>query len=121
MMYINSGLMNLIEDQFWPFFSGGQPDSLKEDFSFGNSFWFSLVTMTTIGYGDVVPRTQVGKAVDSCYIILSVILVPLEITALTEVGGEREKKREREIMTMEIAMFFPAGCVPACLPICLPC
>jgi len=28
-----------------------------------NSMWYTLITMTTVGYGDVVARTPVGKTI----------------------------------------------------------
>ena len=34
-----------------------------ESWSFGNAMWFAVVTITTIGYGDLTPVTQVGQGV----------------------------------------------------------
>ena len=64
MMYINAGALNLIEVQFWTFFSMGQPQSAASDFNFGNAFWFSLVTMTTIGW---VGKPRGAATRDSAY------------------------------------------------------
>jgi len=33
-----------------------------ENWSYGNSIWFSYVAFTTVGYGDLYPQTQEGRA-----------------------------------------------------------
>jgi len=38
-----------------------------------NGIWFAIVTMSTVGYGDLAPKTRLGRAVTSLWIIISVI------------------------------------------------
>ena len=40
---------------------------------FGSAFWWSAVTMTTVGYGDKAPRTAGGRAVAVVWMFISVI------------------------------------------------
>lgn len=39
--------------------------------SFGDAFWYSLVTITTVGYGDLIPVTPLGHAVGAVFLLLS--------------------------------------------------
>jgi polar amino acid transport system substrate-binding protein len=38
-----------------------------------NGMWFAIVTMSTVGYGDLAPRTRLGRVVTGLWIIISVI------------------------------------------------
>ncbi len=39
--------------------------------SFGDAIWYSLVTLTTVGYGDITPSTPLGHAVGIVFLFLS--------------------------------------------------
>lgn len=41
----------------------------------GNSFWWSAVTMTTVGYGDLAPKTLGGRLVALIWMFTSVIVI----------------------------------------------
>ena len=41
----------------------------------GNAFWWSAVTMTTVGYGDFAPRSAAGRLVAIVWMFASVILI----------------------------------------------
>ena len=43
----------------------------------GDAFWWSAVTMTTVGYGDKVPTTSIGKVFGIIWIFASIILLSL--------------------------------------------
>jgi len=49
----------------------------------GSGFWFSAVTMTTIGYGDKLPKTIGGRIVSLIWMFSGVILVSFFIATIT--------------------------------------
>ena len=41
---------------------------------FGSSLWWSMVTLATVGYGDKVPRTVLGRVIASVWMLASVVV-----------------------------------------------
>eukprot|EP01062_Namystynia_karyoxenos_P012351 TRINITY_DN1443_c0_g2_i1.p1 TRINITY_DN1443_c0_g2~~TRINITY_DN1443_c0_g2_i1.p1 ORF type:complete len:1477 (+),score=323.44 TRINITY_DN1443_c0_g2_i1:73-4431(+) len=56
--------------------------------SIPDSLWWALVTMTTVGYGDVTPRTALGKAINSMAMMFGVLFFAMPIAI---VGAEFTK------------------------------
>jgi len=53
------------EEQF-----GGKPLT-----GIGAGFWFSAVTMTTVGYGDKAPRTMAGKIIATVWMFAAILII----------------------------------------------
>lgn len=57
--------------------------------TFGDALWYSLVTLTTVGYGDLVPVTPLGHVVGMIFLLLSAgIMVTLLGGLLSFVASE---------------------------------
>jgi len=63
--------------------------------SYPDAIWFTIVTITTVGYGDVVPQTNLGKLVVSILTIMSALYMamPLGIvgSAFSTVWNDRDR------------------------------
>lgn len=48
---------------------------LVEKFSWLNSYYFSVITLATVGYGDFVPHTNFGKIFTTFYVFVGVGII----------------------------------------------
>lgn len=73
-----------------------------EGWSYLDSFYFSAITMATVGFGDFTPKTAIGKLVTVFYIFMGVGLLVALLTryadALVQSGREGRDRRRRRRM-----------------------
>lgn len=78
--------------------------------SIPDALWFSLVSLTTIGYGDITPVTPIGMIVGFCCVLVGVLMMSLPMTIVVEVFtnfykhlGARSKlpKQRRHVCPVE--------------------
>ena len=68
-----------------------QPENFSSIFT---SLWWAVVTLTTVGYGDIAPQTAFGQAIASFVMILgyAIIAVPTGIVS-SELHLSKDKKK----------------------------
>jgi voltage-gated potassium channel len=64
--------------------------------SIGLAFWWALQTITTVGYGDVVPTTTSGRIVGSVEMMLGVSLISLLTATVTSTVIQRGEQAGKE-------------------------
>ncbi|MGZ8880126.1 MAG: ion transporter, partial [Halobacteriota archaeon] len=74
--------------------SGVNPNVTDVD----NALWFMIVTITTVGYGDVVPYTGLGRII-AVVTMISAILFASLVTATTTTALLEKFRAEREKLT----------------------
>ena len=56
--------------------------SLVEGLRLVDAFYFSVVTLTTVGYGDFAPRTDAGKLFTAVYVLVGIGILLAFITTV---------------------------------------
>jgi len=52
------------------------------------AFWFSIVTMTTIGYGDITPSTALGKIIAILFGLVGIVCIALLTANILEANSK---------------------------------
>lgn len=73
MLLISAAIVYLIERKY----AEGTEDPDRYISSIADGLWWSAVTMTTVGYGDKVPRSRAGKMLGIVWIFISIIFFSL--------------------------------------------
>lgn len=63
--------------------------------SFFEALWWSVVTITTVGYGDIVPHSNVGKAFGVLVIVAGFLMLSVTTALASSILISRKLKQER--------------------------
>ncbi|MDP7421754.1 MAG: ion channel, partial [bacterium] len=82
-----------------------RPDQLPEPNidSPGNAFWWALVTVTTVGFGEYYPTSRGGKIVASILIVFGIGLISTFTATIASVFVERKIREGKGLMKIEIS------------------
>lgn len=64
--------------------------------SVGLAFWWAIQTVTTVGYGDVVPTTRTGQFVGGIEMMIGISLISLLTAAVTSTVIQRGETASKE-------------------------
>jgi voltage-gated potassium channel len=87
--------------------------------SIGLAYWWAATTVTTVGYGDVVPHTLGGRIIGVALMLLGVSLIPTLTSVIVSTlvskrnrANEERLEQERRDLTSALARIeelFPSG------------
>ena len=61
----------------------------------GGALWYTLQTVTTVGYGDKVPTEGIGRLVGATVMVVSVALISILTASITSTFVEAAQRRQR--------------------------
>ena len=99
-LFVSSSLMYVVEHQ-------AQPENFS---SIPTTMWWSLITLTTVGYGDVSPVTPVGKIVGAMTAMMGVCVVAL-LTGIVATAFSNQISRRQDIFEAEIVAALSDGVI----------
>ncbi len=97
---ISSSLIYVFEQNVQPENFGSIPDAM----------WWTVVTLTTVGYGDIVPMTVAGKLVATLTALMGVCVVAL-LTGIVATGFTNQVSMRRNQLEAEITSALSDGVI----------
>jgi heme/copper-type cytochrome/quinol oxidase subunit 2 len=79
--------------------ANNRPDSFSETLDRTDALYFTVTVFTTVGFGDIVPRTEAARIVTTLQMIMGLILVGLVARMLlsaVQVAVRRREQRGRD-------------------------
>jgi len=99
-LLLSSSLIYIFEHDIQPENFGSIPQSM----------WWSMVTLTTVGYGDIVPMTVAGKFIATLTALMGVCVVAL-LTGIVATGFTNQVAMRRQQLEAEISSALSDGVI----------
>jgi len=71
-------------------------DGAPRDISFSDAVYFSLITVSTVGYGDITPAADTVRVIAAIQIVLGVLLLLFGFYEIIHYAREHQQRREHE-------------------------
>ncbi|RMC02904.1 hypothetical protein DUI87_20097 [Hirundo rustica rustica] len=93
------GFLGLIFSSYFVYLA--EKDAVDEDgktgfSSYADALWWGVVTVTTIGYGDKVPQTWIGKTIASCFSVFAISFFALPAGILGSGFALKVQQKQRQ-------------------------
>uniref|UniRef100_A0A8C2W9E7 Potassium voltage-gated channel subfamily KQT member 1 n=1 Tax=Cyclopterus lumpus TaxID=8103 RepID=A0A8C2W9E7_CYCLU len=93
------GFLSLIFSSYFVYLAEKDAVDSNGDTEFGNyadALWWGVVTVTTIGYGDKVPQTWIGKTIASCFSVFAISFFALPAGILGSGFALKVQQKQRQ-------------------------
>ena len=71
--------------------------------NYGEALWFTLQTVTTVGYGDSTPTSGIGRFVASVVMLVSIALITVATAAITSMLIQSISRPQNEAEQLDFA------------------
>lgn len=61
-----------------------------------NAYYFSVITLATVGYGDITPHTSAGKIFTTFYVMFGIGIITTFLSMRMQMRGEKIAKKLQE-------------------------
>uniref|UniRef100_A0A8C6NRR2 Potassium voltage-gated channel subfamily KQT member 1 n=1 Tax=Nothobranchius furzeri TaxID=105023 RepID=A0A8C6NRR2_NOTFU len=93
------GFLSLIFSSYFVYLAEKDTVNSSGSTDFGNyadALWWGVVTVTTIGYGDKVPKTWIGKTIASCFSVFAISFFALPAGILGSGFALKVQQKQRQ-------------------------
>ncbi|RLN20643.1 hypothetical protein BBJ28_00012467 [Nothophytophthora sp. Chile5] len=80
LIFVAAGVFQILEESYYS-------DQALDPLEFHQAMYFVFVTMSTVGYGDISPKTTAGQFFVMLIIVVIVTVIPRQVTRLMELSA----------------------------------
>jgi voltage-gated potassium channel len=74
--------------------------------TFPHALWFTITTVTTVGYGDLVPESAAGRLVASALMLTGLGLIPLITSVVVSILVSQRSREAREAEMQDLRLIL---------------
>ncbi|XP_046993999.1 potassium voltage-gated channel subfamily KQT member 1-like [Schistocerca americana] len=90
------GFLGLIFSSYFVYLAEKDAENETDFSSYADALWWGVITVTTIGYGDTVPKTWMGKIVASCFSVFAISFFALPAGILGSGFALKVQQKQRQ-------------------------